>query len=411
MPTVNAVLNPTGLGCKSKPPVVIWFEVVVGVDTIILTPSSTVTTTNQDQEIEIQESATHGEKYIFDIQLTPESGELDSYQVTSCNAAVAEVQNGNEVVYVSNGICDIDIEVTNTIGISITRRITLEFSESTSTVTTYTTGGVAGSVRKEATYYVDSGLEGKNAASALNIYSTQDHNTPTYVRNTSCWAYPYRNVMTCISPWNSHNSHRRAGTLITPRHIIFAAHYQIANGSTIRFIDPDNNVVERTMTHRVSHPDYSPYYPDLTVGILDSDVDADILPCKFLPDNWQNYLPTNIEKIPALTLDQEEKALVTDGFSISTTYTSFRVPTDSKRLEFYESKIVGDSGNPAFLIIDNELVLLTVWTFGGAGSGTSITYFKDDINSMIQSCDALASVSTGYTLTEIDLSSYNDYSA
>lgn len=581
MPTVNAVLNPTGLAARSRPPIDLFFEISIEDDVLIITPGTVATETVQDQVVSEQTPATYGQKFVVSVELTPESGELDTITITSNDTNIATVENGNELTYVADGICTFDIEVTNTLGSSFTRTISLTFDEMTGTVVTEVVGAAPGSVREnvvervdpiiEAMYFdgsddyvsipamptatnatiefkvygindihgvflsdrntnsiylgvydqsagsspqysgvgsstptvkinnsllttrqavysaiiqdgvhtilieganissweeVDVGwyqnnsafrvtgviydlkidLTGngtwdhhylgndntnagwtdqigsndgtvngspqlaRNALNQLNLYTTQNHSAPSYTRNPNCWANSVLNNLTCISPWNSTNSNRRAGTLITPRHIIFAAHYQISNGATIRFIDPENNVVTRTMTHKRVHPDYSPYFPDLVVGILDSDVPADILPCKVLPDNWQTYLPTSIDRIPCLTLDQEEKALITDGYNLSSSYTSFRAPlADSARSDFYESKIVGDSGNPAFLIISGELVLLTVWTYGGAGSGTSITYFKNDINQMIESVDALASVNTGYTLTEIDLSTFNTY--
>jgi hypothetical protein len=84
--------------------------------------------------------------------------------------------------------------------------------------------------------------------------------------------------------------------------------------------------------------------------------------------------------------------------------TNFWIPTKPDRFAFYETIIDGDSGNPAFLIIDDELVIITVWTFAGAGAGTSIAYHKDAINTM------MATLGGGYSLTEIDLSGFTDFS-
>ena len=48
----------------------------------------------------------------------------------------------------------------------------------------------------------------------------------------------------------------------------------------------------------------------------------------------------------------------------------------------------------------NKPVLLTVWTRPLAGSGTSVTAFKADINQL------MSGLGGGYQLTEVDLSSY-----
>jgi len=61
----------------------------------------------------------------------------------------------------------------------------------------------------------------------------------------------------------------------------------------------------------------------------------------------------------------------------------------------------GDSGNPMFIIVNDQPVLLTVWTSGGPGRGTSVTAFKDDINGMMNDLGG------GYQLEEIDLSGFN----
>lgn len=265
-------------------------------------------------------------------------------------------------------------------------------------------GYASGSLANYTSNAIDTRISGIIASTGTKyIFSTQNHSASTYIRNSGCWTSGLD--LTCISPWNSDGVARKAGTLISPRHIIFAAHYQINNGSTIRFVDANNNVVTRTMTTKLTHPSYSPYYPDITIGVLDSDVPASIGYARILPQNWANYLPSlgSSYPIPCLMLDQEEKALVTELINLGT-YAIFDSPSDSKRLSFFEMLISGDSGDPIFLIINNQLVILTVATFGNAGMGTSILYHKNTINSM------MSSLGGGYSLSEIDLSSFSYFS-
>jgi hypothetical protein len=68
--------------------------------------------------------------------------------------------------------------------------------------------------------------------------------------------------------------------------------------------------------------------------------------------------------------------------------------------------INGDSGNPAFIILNDQPVLLTVWTEGGAGVGTSLTAFKSDVNQIMSDLEELFSLTNGFQLTEIDLSDF-----
>jgi hypothetical protein len=127
-----------------------------------------------------------------------------------------------------------------------------------------------------------------------------------------------------------------------------------------------------------------------------------------------------------LVFDQEEKALVADLRKIDAKLSYGAYPVKDDRAIFSESLIGGDSGNPAFLIVDpdpddsnvsSELVLNYVLTFGGTGSGTSLANCIPLLNATIAGSDADASarsdtatINTGYTVTEADFSYYTKYS-
>jgi hypothetical protein len=66
----------------------------------------------------------------------------------------------------------------------------------------------------------------------------------------------------------------------------------------------------------------------------------------------------------------------------------------------------GDSGNGGFAVINSQLILTNVWTYGGPGSGTSVTNQKATINSMIAALDTEVGNVTGHTIQELDLSQY-----
>jgi hypothetical protein len=259
-----------------------------------------------------------------------------------------------------------------------------------------------GSTRRHIIDALDGALIGKTPAEAMAIFTTQNHASGIYVRNAQCWAN-YADL-TPISPWNSEAGNLWAGILISPRHVLFCAHASISTGATMRFIRADNAVVERTLVGIETLPGYTPHYPDLRVGVLNSDVPAGIGYARVLPENWPTKLPSLSAAfpLPALCLDQEEKAIVSD-LTLLINMALFDRPTNSQRALFYEEKIGGDSGNPAALIINGQLVVLTCWTFGGAGSGTSVVYHKAAINSV------MTSLGGGYQLTDADLSAFNTY--
>lgn len=95
---------------------------------------------------------------------------------------------------------------------------------------------------------IDSLIEGKVPAASMRLYSAQDHATPSYTRDTSCWANDIAAKLTAISPWNSHGSYTQAGVLISPRHVLFATHFFPPTGTTIRFVTTANVVVDRTLS-------------------------------------------------------------------------------------------------------------------------------------------------------------------
>ena len=102
----------------------------------------------------------------------------------------------------------------------------------------------------------------------------QDHAHKHYVRNPACWAADLD--LTCMSPWNSDHATRKAGTLVSPRHAVWARHYNIRLNSTIRFVTRSGAVVDRRVvaSRLVARTEagHSFYGRDIVVGLLDRDV-------------------------------------------------------------------------------------------------------------------------------------------
>jgi hypothetical protein len=171
-----------------------------------------------------------------------------------------------------------------------------------------------GTLKHELITSLDAMLADSLPSAEMPIYSAQDHSGGVYTRNTSNWAYSKVQAMTAISPWNSDASFRKAGILVSPRHVLFATHYRPADGSTIRFVQADNTVVTRTISGVIELPMTGPQYPDIAIAKLDSDVPSGISFAKVLPSGFQAKLPAFIqfERIPCAATDQEEKLLVMD---------------------------------------------------------------------------------------------------
>jgi hypothetical protein len=237
----------------------------------------------------------------------------------------------------------------------------------------------------------------------MPLYTTQDHTTPAYVRNGDNWAAAYVQALTAISPWNSEGVFQKAGTLISPRHAIFATHYYPSVGSTLRWVAADNTVITRELTGFVT------VGTDLLVGVLDSDVPSSISFAKILPAGFKSRLSTNLAaaRIPVLATDQEEKLIVVDLHTVDHDNAIgesclMQVPVSALRSSFSELLVGGDSGNPAFWVINGDMVMLTVWrSSSGGGYGVSIPAYTAEINA------AMTTLGGGYQLTEVDLSGFS----
>ena len=250
------------------------------------------------------------------------------------------------------------------------------------------------------------------------IYASVDHAATNYVRNTHCWAHGFD--LTGIAAYNSfgwemstnsccpwEKATRRGGTLISPRHVVFANHYTPPNGTELRFVANDNTVVARVLSNSVQIGS-----TDLRIGVLDSDVPTNLITfARVLPSSFTNYFPNSLipgssTPIPVLGLNQDENALGSDTPMATfcaqawSAFIWFMAPADATRSRFYEDKISGDSGQPAFIILNGQLVLLTVWTSGGGGAGYFVTEYLSQINSV------MAALGGGYSLTPVDLSPF-----
>lgn len=200
----------------------------------------------------------------------------------------------------------------------------------------------------------------------------------------------------CASPWNSDRGQLKAGTLISKRHIIFAKHFPIAKGTRIVFVGMDGGVCP-LYVDAVKEIDRS----DIAIGLLNAEVTPGITPAKILPADYANFIGDG-SGLPTVSFTQGEKAYVNDLNAISTNalsrYMTSRKPTDSRRMQFRDRLIVGDSGNPVFLIVGNAPILLYCLKTGGAGGGPAIHRYRFEIQQVM---DELC---PGYKLESFDFS-------
>ena len=234
----------------------------------------------------------------------------------------------------------------------------------------------------------------KNSDRESEVFLTQDHAAGVYVRN------PNRILpevdLTGMSPWNSNgNGVVRAGTLITPKHIGLANHFNVPNGTTMRFVAQDGTVHERVTV------DSENIFRDLQVSTLDADLPSTIKPFKVLPENWRNFTDDQFFDFHVIFATDNEEKLITKRMNQSLlangniSAVNHTLPPFS---EYTESVETGDSGNPIFFIINGQPVYVSQWF--GVTSGTPIYPHYAAVE---------AYIGPDYSLDFIDLSGFVEF--
>lgn len=241
------------------------------------------------------------------------------------------------------------------------------------------------------------------STNSLPIYQNYLQNgvNKQFVRNPYCWANSLS--FSANSTWNSEWNNKRTGTLITPIHFIQAEHFPINSNKKIYFCGESGTIYERIVVNSIKI--YDPETgnkTDISVGLLNEPVpEYDFVFPKVLPNNYKNYLHDG-ECLPIICLDQEKKAIVREltGLHSHGENTSHKTPTDITLSNYSETIVGGDSGNPLFLMFDNELILLAVHFYSNYGN--SLIVFKNEILSAINQLTP----ETSYQLQEVDFSGF-----
>jgi hypothetical protein len=402
----------------------LWFEVALTTELHTITPGSVVPVVEDDKEIDRETASATSEKVILTTEITQSNGGgAIEFAFASSDEATATVDVKGEVTPLKAG--SVVITITATQGsLETVRNIPLTFTVGGAGVVETITGGVSGSAREALTDTFDASMisAGGNPG-AKEMFTVQNHASGTYIRNTgSLLSGTHALKFTCISPYNSRGANTRAGTAITRRHIVFASHYPLTAGDSIRFVESSTPSGEtyhdKTILHTLNILQDGKQ-TDVSLAVLDSDLPVEIKPCKIFPSDFADYLPAGQEtleasRIPLVALDQQEKILCLDMFKPSLVPSTnkaiqsvARRPQLSHREAYFENIVSGDSGNPLFAVLPGDLCLVTM--FWGPSGGCAFWNLVAELNAGIVSLDANAGDSTGYTVTEADFSAYTNY--
>ena len=212
----------------------------------------------------------------------------------------------------------------------------------------------------------------------------------TFTPNPAFWAKDVD--FSCASPWNSVHGNLRAGTLISKRHVLFAKHFPLAKGARILFVDRKGDVCPCRIA------DMRPIAnSDAVVGLLNYEVTPNIRPAKILPDDFARYIGDGKE-LPIVTFNQREQAFLSECRGITTNSIANVASTNADWKALGGRIVVGDSGNPAFLLIGNEPILLYCLQSGGVGHGPALHRYRREIQR------AMDDLCPGYTLESFSFS-------
>ena len=216
----------------------------------------------------------------------------------------------------------------------------------------------------------------------------------------------------CTSIWNDSLNYQYGdpATLLSPQHVLLAKHACSPIGRNYTFQDINGSRCVRTLvaTRGIDRT-------DITIGLLDSELPSTFSPVKLLPVGYERYLGSGTF-LPVLHMDQERKSLVQElpkmpSFSRRYYEIFCNRGHTPRRLDFYEGLVGGDSGNPCFLLLGNERVLL--YAVQGHQPGNyyaSVGYHTMLFSSEIQEAMNVLSSARGcplFVLQSVDLSSYD----
>jgi hypothetical protein len=165
------------------------------------------------------------------------------------------------------------------------------------------------------------------------------------------------------------------GTLITRKHVLFAHHVPYPETPfDIFFVNADS----RTFAYKVTKVQQVGD-TDIAIGTLDRDADASLCVYKVLPDNWVDYAKAKTSSfsamgvtgtevstaLPVLYANQDRKVSTADLINVRLGVADLGIPAFEVARSFGDPIRGGDSGNPIFVPVGNELVLLGgFWKLG-----------------------------------------------
>jgi hypothetical protein len=184
------------------------------------------------------------------------------------------------------------------------------------------------------------------------------------------------------------------GVAIGKRWVMFATHVynQKEYGELIYFVDPENKIHWSKILgfYKVGGDS-----TDITLAYLSTDLPPSVKIYSVLPSKMEALYRSNFGRIPVFTRNQFGKLIVFDRdpqlrfnpINSLNDRPSLRRSLDIERAYFSRQLIVGDSGNPVFIVVDDEPVLTgLLWeSYGEGGYSSNVSANIDLINNIMAS--------------------------
>ena len=193
-----------------------------------------------------------------------------------------------------------------------------------------------------------------------------------------------------------------------------ATHCVPATNDVVWFRSPGGTLHERTIVglKQCQNP-----ANDVSVGILDEPLPPDVVPVKFLPENYRQYIWDG-EHMPTLRLNKYSQAVVQEisrippanitSCSMTIPEVQYRISDDMIRESFRTNAVWGDSGHPNFLVAGDTLIFLFPThntPLGNMHFGMSCLSIclKNEIETMMNELCQETGVTNRYSVGEFDL--------
>jgi hypothetical protein len=260
------------------------------------------------------------------------------------------------------------------------------------------------------------------------LYSTFDFANNNYIKNADCWAASLDFSGVSVNKSGSGGVH--VLTAITPHHAVGVNHYQPIAGDVIYFCDANNQTVARTIQSV-----QQVIGTDRVIVRFTESLPSSVKKYKLLPHEYKNFFPVNLQvesnvgfrfqNIPCVVVSHyrwdSQWPLQRSGrfayiYSASTTSGQADPSGIMYRPALNEPNALadysgtpsgirgGDSGAPAFFIINNELIFLASHKTPDSG-----VFHADDLPGIQTAIDTLGP--GGQTYETVDLSSFTNFAS